>query len=318
MIWKLLLLSLLTFLEVDFHVPGPSERLEAIGDTKDLPEALRRAFDPGDDFEPIPKPGGDDWLAVHEEKGQTYDDFRKTRRNIPRGTRSKVYFLPLGDFPAGRGPTLEKLKEFASAFFALEVKFLPAEKIGKDSFSPRENPYTGQRQILTGDILDFLKKKLPDDAFCLLAITLEDLYPEPSWNFVFGQASLRGRVGVYSFVRYDPAFYGKKGEKDAEKLILRRSLQVLAHETGHMFALLHCIHFNCLMNGSNYLEEGDRRPLHLCPVCLRKLQSSVDFDVVERYKKLLDFYGKAGLDEEAKWHKKRIEWIERGGTKKEK
>jgi hypothetical protein len=28
------------------------------------------------------------------------------------------------------------------------------------------------------------------------------------FNFVFGQASLNDRVGVYSFARYDPAFYG--------------------------------------------------------------------------------------------------------------
>jgi archaemetzincin len=33
---------------------------------------------------------------------------------------------------------------------------------------------------------------------------MEDLYPEPSWNFVFGQASLNERVGVYSFARYGP------------------------------------------------------------------------------------------------------------------
>jgi hypothetical protein len=95
-----------------------------------------------------------------------------------------------------------------------------------------------------------------------------------------------------------------------------QGLSEAMHRAFDMFALLHCIHFNCLMNGANYLEEGDRRPLHLCPVCLRKPQSSVDFDVVERYKKLLDFHGKAGLEDEAKWHKERIEWIERGGAKK--
>jgi archaemetzincin len=35
---------------------------------------------------------------------------------------------------------------------------------------------------------------------------MEDLYPDPAWNFVFGQASLRERVEVFSFARYDPAF----------------------------------------------------------------------------------------------------------------
>jgi len=39
---------------------------------------------------------------------------------------------------------------------------------------------------------------------------MEDLYPDPSWNFVFGQTSLPGYVGVYSFARYD-SFYQKAG-----------------------------------------------------------------------------------------------------------
>mgnify|MGYP000107882883 CR=1 FL=1 len=42
------------------------------------------------------------------------------------------------------------------------------------------------------------------------AVTMTDLYPSEDWNFVFGQASLRNRVGAYSFARYDPAFYGKE------------------------------------------------------------------------------------------------------------
>jgi len=49
------------------------------------------------------------------------------------------------------------------------------------------------------------------------------------------------------------------------------------------------------MNGSNHLAESDARPLHLCPVDLRKLQWSIGFDVVERYRRLLDFCRQEGL-----------------------
>lgn len=41
-----------------------------------------------------------------------------------------------------------------------------------------------------GDLLRFLMKKKPKDAFCIVGITMIDLYPKESWNFVFGQASL--------------------------------------------------------------------------------------------------------------------------------
>jgi archaemetzincin len=137
--------------------------------------------------------------------------------------------------------------------------------------------------------------KLPRDAFCVLTITMEDLYPEPAWNFVFGQASLRERVAVFSFARYGAAFYGQERAADHQMVLLRRSCKVLAHETAHMFGLAHCIFSNCVMNDSSHLDESDRRPMHLCPVCLRKLQFSVGFYVVQRHEKLAGFYEAVGF-----------------------
>lgn len=61
-------------------------------------------------------------------------------------------------------------------------------------------------------------------------------------------------------------------------------LQTLTHEIGHIFGLRHCQWLACLMQGSNHLEEADRRPLDLCPVCLRKLQSAVGFRLRDRYR----------------------------------
>ena len=188
----------------------------------------------------------------------------------------------------------------------MRVKALPAVSLDASKFTTRHNPNTGNLQILASDVLDFLKARVPADAFCLLAITMEDLYPETSWNFVFGQASLRERVGVYSFGRYDPAFYGQPRGPGYETLLLRRSCKVLAHETGHMFGLAHCTFFNCLMNGSNHLVESDRRPLHLCPVCLRKLQWSIGFDVLERYRALERVIRADGFIDEADWLTDRI------------
>ena len=86
---------------------------------------------------------------------------------------------------------------------------------------------------------------------------MEDLYPDPRWNFVFGQASLHDRVGVFSFARYDPAFFGEPCGNRYQQLLLRRSGRVLAHETARMFSLAHCIYFKCVMNGSNHLHESD-------------------------------------------------------------
>jgi len=294
---------------VDFKPPTDSERLQTIGSTKDLPESLKKALEPGTDFKPIPIPKSGDWLAEHYEPGQGFDEFVRSKPNRPDKNRNKIYLQPLGQFPGGQVPLVESLGHYAGAFFAMEVKVLAPLALNESNVTTRINQYTKKRQILTVDVLAILRRNLPADAFCMLAITMEDLYPEPSWNFVFGQASLRGRVGVYSFARYDPVFYGQKRGKDYEKILLRRSCRVLAHETAHMFGLQHCIYYRCVLNGSNHLQESDSRPLHLCPVCLRKLQYSIGFDVVSRYRNLLHFYRKAGLDKEAKWVINRLEWI---------
>ena len=295
---------------VGFEPPGPQQRREAIGPTRALPVALQRAFAPDESFQPVPVPGPSDWLAVHQEAGQTFEQFERSYSNRPDARRRIIYLQPLGAFPKEQSPSLEKLREYAAAFFQMEVKSLAPVSVGFGGFTSRTNSVTGGRQVLTADVLRWLKGKLPANAFCLLAITMEDLYPEPSWNFVFGQASLTERVGVYSFARYDPAFYGAAREPEYQKRVLRRSMKVLTHETGHIFGLAHCIHFSCVMNGSNHLQESDRRPLHLCPVCLRKLQFSVDFDVVKRYAELARFDKEMGFEDEAQWLSGRVQRIQ--------
>jgi archaemetzincin len=292
-----------------FKPPSAAERLAAIGPTHDLPDVLRKAFEPGDDFEPIPAPGPHDWLANHPEPGQTFEEFVRSKANQPGKNRHKIYLLPLGEFPEDRSPRVARLKEYAAAYFSMAVEVLPSADLASSNLTTRTNRMTRRRQVLTGDILRLLKAKLPPDAFCLLGITMEDLYPDPSWNFVFGEASLRDRVGVYSFARYDPAFYGDDRGGDYQEVLLRRSAKVLVHETGHMFGLQHCVFFRCVMDGSNHLQESDSRPMHLCPVCLRKLQRSIGFDVVKRYEDLSGFYTEAGWTKEASWVSHRVRWI---------
>lgn len=291
-----------------FTPPGSDERRRAISHTDDCAGMLRKALAPGSDFQPIPEPGPHDWLANHDEPGQSFEDFVKSRPSVPTGQRTTIYLQPLGEFLEGRSPALERLAEFAGAFFMMDVAMLPPAEFTQGEITTRTNPHTRETPLLTGDILAYLRRRVPDDAHCVLGITVYDLYPDPSWNFVFGQASLRDRIGVYSFARYDPAFYGEEVE-DAEKLMLRRSCKVLAHETAHMFGIQHCIFFHCLMNGSNHLEESDARPLHLCPVDLRKLHFSVGFDVVDRYRRLHDFCAAVGFDDEARWLAKRVEHV---------
>jgi archaemetzincin len=297
-----------------FTPPSREVRLAAIGSTDGLPAALRRVLEPGDDFNPVPAPGPNDWLANHSESGQTYEEFVRSEPHRPDARRRIIYLQPLGEFRPGESPPLDDLRAFAAAFFAVEVDVLPSVAVTAGEVTTRRNPYTRQLQLLTTDILALLRRRLPADAYALLGITMEDLYPDEAWNFVFGQASSRHRVGVFSFARYDPDFSGERSPGDRLALLLRRSLKVLAHEATHMFGVAHCIFFHCLMNGSNHLAESDARPLHLCPVDLRKLRDSIGFDVVARYRSLRDVYERLGLADDARWLRARLARI---GTRAE-
>src|SRR5262245_47382868 len=107
---------------IGFQPPGPQARLEAIGPTNGLPALLQRAFAPDESFQPVPVPGPNDWLAAHPEAGQTFEQFQRSHPNRPGAQQRTIYLQPLGEFPPQQSPALEKLRDYAAAFFQMEVK----------------------------------------------------------------------------------------------------------------------------------------------------------------------------------------------------
>ncbi len=288
-------------------------RVAAIGETSQLALPLRRAFDPAGDFTPMRDPAPDDWLAQHPEAPQTFDDFLRADTRVPGPQRKVIYLLPLGEFPR-EAPSLASLSAIVHAFFQLEVRVLPAVTLAEVPAKRRIHATTKKRQLLAPEVLTWLTRRLPDDAFGLMAVTMEDLYPQESWNFVFGMASLRERVGVQSFARQDPAFFGDPRAEGWQALMLRRATWTLVHEIAHMFGLSHCMHWECVVAGSNHQAEADRRPLHPCPVCLRKLHSSIEFDPAAREEAVARVLEQLEITDEAAWSKRRAAWI-RDGTR---
>lgn len=288
--------------------PVPT-REQAIGDLTRATPLERAAFeDDASFFQPIRKPDSGDWLAEHDEPGQTVREYRLALSALkPTPEQKALHVLPLGQFQPGTAPSLAKLREFCAAFFGMETRLMGSVPLEKVPAKRRIFGQSRKLQLLTTDILQWLPGSKPKDAYAIVAVTMEDLYPEEAWNFVFGQATLHGGTGVFSFARYDPAFYGEKRDEQTQALILKRSCKVLAHETGHMFGLMHCVFFECLMNGSNHLDETDARPMHLCPVCLRKLQLSAGFDLVKREEALLKFFEANAIKDEAEWSQRRLE-----------
>ena len=154
-----------------------------------------------------------------------------------------------------------------------------------------------------------------------MALTMSDLYDTNSDLFVAGMAAGNHRVGVFSLKRYDPTvtfasdnwydiITGHVTNKEEQKtVLLQRSCKLLVHEIAHIFGIDHCIWYSCCMNGSGHLAEDFRQSMHLCPVDLRKLQTLIGFNVLERYQKLKEFFTKHKLETEREWTLKRIEFL---------
>jgi archaemetzincin len=214
-------------------------------------------------------PGPGDWLAVHREPGQTFAEFLAVRPARLTGRRTAIYVQPIGRFGSAQRQILELSSDALARFYGVRGEML--EAINADAVparARRARPASGGEQILTRYVLDaILKPRRPKDALGVLALTTSDLWPGLGWNFVFGEADLAERVGVWSMYRYgDP-----EESEQAYRTCLRRTLKVALHETGHMLGMLHCTAYECGMNGSNHLVEMDARPMAFCPECAAKV-----------------------------------------------
>lgn len=286
----------------DFVPPTPEQTRAALGSLDGESATNQRLLIPDASFEPIESPQPGDWLATHDEAGQSYDAFIAGEVQPVTDARKIIYLQPLGEFNADSAPSLEALRDYAQAFFQLDVVLLPSEVYESAAFEPRINSGTRKLQLRSTAVISWLAQRLPDDAFCLVAVTMTDLYPAPGWNFVFGQASSAHRTGVFSFARHDPLFFGEERPDDFDAVLLHRSCRTLVHEIAHIFGLEHCIYYRCIENGSNHLAESDARPQHPCPICLRKIHHATGCDLAARYRDLAYFYAQhAGWESEEAW-----------------
>lgn len=302
-IWPVLLIvGLLAIGAVTVYEMQAAGTSPGVADNSTLPPELRRLVPL---HTPLAKPMPGEWLAEHHEDGQDYKQYLRSRPIRANPQRRTLYVQPLGEFQLEQRKILDLTAEFLGIYYQLPVKVqadLPLSLVAQSG--RRDHPVTGQPQLLSTYILDeVLKPRLPADAVACLALTTADLWPGEGWNFVFGQASLADRVGVWSIHRFGEL----DGSDEAFRSVLLRTLGTAAHETGHMFSMAHCIYYECAMDGSNSLAEADRHPLWLCPQCLAKLVYATDTDPIKRFRELADFAQRHRLSREHDFWQKSLD-----------
>jgi archaemetzincin len=273
------------------------------------PEALRLAIEKvGPLHKRMGPPTPGDWLDTFPEPGQTFEEYLRGTPTRPEGARRVLYVQPLGRFTPAQSRVVALAADFMSRFFGLAVRVRDPAQLDKVPRSARRVSVWGDKQIQAGYIMmEVLRPTLPPDAAALIAFTSSDLFPDETLNFVFGQASLGERVGVWSLYRL-----GKPDAGDADfKLTLLRTLKIAAHETGHMFSVRHCTKYECVMNGTNHLAETDRHPLDACPECMAKLCWAAGVDPRERYARLAEFCAEHGLEDERRFFEASLRALEK-------
>ena len=233
------------------------------------------------------------------ERGPTADNpgqsFAKYKRTYEGGDFDALYVQPLGALDENEMAIVEETAEFLSVFYAAPTKML--EPISDDLIPESARRTHNDREQFSSQYIlhEVLRPIRPDDALAVLAITTTDLYPNDEWNFVFGQASLKERIGVWSLHRY--------GDPETEEF-RRRIFKVAIHETGHMFGIRHCVAFECLMNYVNSRLELDNAPMWFCPECVQKVAYARDLDLPAYLAELAEFAEAHGLDEAAEYWSK--------------
>ena len=285
-----------------------------------------------------------DWLVQFYEQGQTCSQFLQwspiSAKNY-LGTKKFIYYVQLGEFDKTR-LKYDDLIEYSKCFFSSDSVKVMSHKInvklerkqnkrgyGFDfnatydnvtrKLSVRHDETTNSTQILAQSLFKLLNSIKPNDASCLIAFTEYDLYADFTDLFVAGLCDGDLRVGVFSCFRYHPKlkyceenwFDAKiaknKLDKDASSIynvMLERSCKLLVHETCHLLGLEHCVYMDCCMNGSGHLEEDFRQSMFLCPVDLKKLSLIIDFDPIDRYERMREFFVKH-------YSKKELEWLDK-------
>jgi len=242
-----------------------------------------------------PRPG--DWLDSKSEDGQTFAEYRRCAPIRPRGKRDVIYVQPLGPMTENQAKIVRQTAEFMRVYFHTKTTVLDSLPLSLVPGSARRGSRGFGTQLLTGHVrMKILRPRLPRDGAAIIAFTALDLWPGEGWNFVFGEASLRDRVAVWSLARN-----GNPDESQVNyRKCLLRTVKTATHETGHMFSIQHCTAFECNMCGSMSQQESDRHPLALCPHCVAKICWACEAEPSERYQELADICKLFGLAQEEK------------------
>jgi archaemetzincin len=249
-----------------------------------------------EDYKIIDPPREGNWLWEVKEGFQKFSLFNSGIKNVPSKYKNVVYLVNLD---IGLSSSLLNkdvfsimIKMIQLNYPTISVKELKDKNLNFSSLKiPKRQNLTEIEDQYDGKLtLASLKVSIPRDGIMILGVTSYDIWNGTEGNnFVFGSASCLDASGVFSLRRFY-LDYLSDGTTE-EKIVIMKTVysvcSTMVHEMGHIFGIKHCTYFNCTMNGTNSSEESQSNPsFDFCSICIRKLHSSLKFDIKTRLKNL--------------------------------
>ena len=113
-------------------------------------------------------------------------------------------------------------------------------------------------QVQVDDFDEILRHVVKQkEYYCVIGITMLDLYMDSTDEFCMGVASMQERLGLFSFARYSPRFFtqamlksrqptepvfvndSKLSWQEAKKVLTLRSMKICCHEVIFILQLIH-------------------------------------------------------------------------------
>uniref|UniRef100_G1U0D8 Archaelysin family metallopeptidase 1 n=1 Tax=Oryctolagus cuniculus TaxID=9986 RepID=G1U0D8_RABIT len=215
-----------------------------------------------------------DWLLSRPEAPEDFAAFHASLgRRRPSPARKHIYLQPIDliEGPVG-GPLLDTLRSCTEAFFlGLQVKCLPSVAAASIHCSSRPARDSESLQLHTGEA----------GGGAWLGVATPPGRPQ-----VVGPSAPELALAKAAASRPGSPLQEGGPAPCIGALGLAQCCKVACHELCHLLGLGNCRWLRCLMQGALRLDEALRRPLDLCPICLRKLQHVLGFKLLDRYKRL--------------------------------
>lgn len=136
----------------------------------------------------------------------------------PRSLGSKIYFVPIGDFPIDQ---MQQLADYYHRGFGLEILILKSMAV------PATAEDEDRRQLVAEKLIDDLRNTFPelaaDPKAILIGFTSLDMYPAgKQWRFAFGWRDANARTAVVSTARMSLHYRGQPFWGTSVKVRLRK------------------------------------------------------------------------------------------------